>query len=301
MSRPIRLIVNPSSGGGRTLEALPEVQRALEDLGLEHDIRTTRDLEHGRELARGALDAGEMAVTFSGDGLIGAVAGVLAGHPDARMGVLPGGRGNDLARVLGIPRDDLPAACAVLRDGAPRPLDVGMVGDRPFVGIASFGFDSDANRIANLAPSWLGQGVYAYAALRALGGWRPARFEIEADDQPPREVTAYSVGLANNKAYGGGMYAAPNAELDDGLLDLVLVHDMPKRRFLTHVLPRVFKGTHVELPEVEEMRVHTAIVRADRPFTIYADGDPIGELPSDFSVRRHALQIMAPAPAPAAQ
>src|SRR5690606_36296731 len=155
--------------------------------------------------------------------------------------------------------------------------------DRPFVGIASFGFDSDANRIANLAPSWLGQGVYAYAALRALRAWRPARFEIEAGDLPPRTVSAYSVGLANNKAYGGGMYAAPNAELDDGLLDLVVVHDMPKRRFLTQVLPRVFKGTHVELRGVEELRVRTATVRADRPFTVYADGDPVGELPCDFS------------------
>ncbi|MBX5441983.1 MAG: diacylglycerol kinase family lipid kinase [Solirubrobacteraceae bacterium] len=295
MSRPIRLIVNPSSGGGRTLQALPEVQRALDDLGLEHEVRTTRDLEHGRELARGALEAGQIAVTFSGDGLIGAVAGVLAGHPDACLGILPGGRGNDLARVLGIPRDDLAAACRVLRDGSRRPLDVGMVADRPFVGIASFGFDSDANRIANLAPAWLGQGVYAYAALRALGGWRPARFVIEADDRPPREVTAYSVGLANASTYGGGMRAAPHAELDDGRLDLVIVHDMPKRRFLTHVLPRVFSGTHVDLPEVEEQKVHTALVRADRPFTVYADGDPIGELPCDFSVRRHALQVLAPA------
>jgi YegS/Rv2252/BmrU family lipid kinase len=212
----------------------------------------------------------------------------------ALLGILPGGRGNDLARTLGIPRDDIAAACAVLRDGVARPLDLGCVGDRPFVGIASLGFDTDANRIANDAPSWLGQGVYAYGALRALASWRPARFDLEVDGAPARSVTGYSVGLANNSAYGGGMYAAPNARLDDGLLDLVTVADMPKRRFLTQVLPRVFKGTHVELPEVEETRARSVRISTDRPFVVYADGDPIGETPVTISVRPAALRVMAP-------
>lgn len=295
MSRPLRLIVNPSSGGGRALDALPRVEAALGRLGLAYTVSPTRSLEHGRELAQGALDEGQTVVTLSGDGLVGAVAGVLAGQPGALLGVLPGGRGNDLARGLGIPLDDLDGACAVLRDGVPRPLDVGLVGDRPFVGIASFGFDSDANRIANQAPSWLGRGVYAYAALRALHAWRPARFEIQVDGAAPRSVRGYSVGLANNRAYGGGMMAAPHAELDDGLLDLVTVGEMSKPRFLTQVLPRVFRGTHVALPEVEELRVRSAAVRADRPFTIYADGDPIGDLPATFSVHPQALRVMAPA------
>jgi YegS/Rv2252/BmrU family lipid kinase len=295
MSRPIRLIVNPHSGGGRALRALPTVEAALTRLGLTHTTHRTTDLEHGRQLARAGADAGELVVTLSGDGLVGAVAGALAGREDAVLGVLPGGRGNDLARVLGIPLDDLDAACAVLRDGVERPLDLGLVEDRPFVGIASLGFDSDANRIANEAPSRLGNLVYAYGALRALAAWKPARFELEIDGAPTQAFTGYSVGLCNNKCYGGGMYAAPHAELDDGLLDVVTCSEMPKRRFLTQVLPRAFKGTHVELPEVEEQRARTIRVSADRPFTIYADGDPIGELPAVFSVQPAAVRVLCPA------
>lgn len=297
MSRPIRLIVNPSAGGGRALKALPQAETALAQLGLTHVVHPTTDLEHGREIAREGAANGELVVTLSGDGLVGAVAGAMAGIPGAVLGILPGGRGNDLARVLGIPRDDVAAACAVLRDGVERPLDLGRVDGAPFVGIASFGFDSDANRIANEAPSWLGPMVYAYAALRALAAWTPANFEIVADGGPPRHVRGWSVGLCNNKAYGGGMYVAPRAELDDGLLDLVYCQDMPKHRFLTQMLPRVFKGTHVELPEVVEERVREAHVSADRPFVVYADGDPIGELPATFTVEPAALRVMVPAPA----
>jgi YegS/Rv2252/BmrU family lipid kinase len=296
MDRRLRLIVNPSSGGGRALAALPRVEAALTRLGLPFETHRTTGLDHGRDLARDGAAAGETIVTLSGDGLVGAVAGALCACDGAVLGVLPGGRGNDLARVLGIPRDDVEAACAVLRDGVVRPLDVGMVGDRPFVGIASCGFDSDANRIANDAPSWLGPAVYAYGALRALAAWKPARFEIEVDGIPPRSIRGYSVGLGNNKAYGGGMYAMPNAELDDGQLDLVAVGQMPKHRFILQVLPRVFKGTHVELAEVFEQRVSTVRITADRPFVVYADGDPIGELPAVFSVRRHALRVLVPAP-----
>ncbi len=114
--------------------------------------------------------------------------------PDALLGVLPGGRGNDLARVLGIPADPV-EACAIVAAGFSRKLDLGEVDGKAFVGIASVGFDSEANRIANEAPAWLGGLVYAYGALRALLSWRPARFQIELD--PPGErhsFTGYTVG-----------------------------------------------------------------------------------------------------------
>ena len=295
MSRRLRLIVNPHSGGGRALAALPEVEAALVRRGRAYDIHRTTSLEHGRELARAGVAAGETLVTLSGDGLIGAVAGAIADRPDALLGVLPGGRGNDLARVLGVPLHDLDAACAIVAGDHERPVDLGYVGDAPFIGIASLGFDSDANRIANAAPSWLGQGVYAYAALRAIGAWEPATFALEVDGAPAHVVTGWSVGLCNSRSYGGGMLAAPHAELDDGLLDLVVCGAMSKTRFLTQVLPRVFKGTHVNLPEVQESRARTVTVRADRPFTIYADGDPVGELPATIRAVPGAIKVLLPA------
>ncbi len=297
---PVCLIVNPSAGGGKAGRVAPDVERALRGQGLEVRRVETRDLDHARELAEQGARAGETVVVLSGDGLIGVVADVLRGFPGAILGVLPGGRGNDLARVLGIPRDPV-AACAVIAHGVSRAMDLGEVGGKAFVGIASAGFDSEANRIANVAPAWLGGLVYAYGALRALASWRPARFEIELE--PPGErlsFIAYTVGAANSKTYGGGMRAAPGAMLDDGLLEVVVLETVSKREFLTKLLPRVFKGTHVELPSVHVFRAATVELSADRPFAMYADGDPIGELPVRVRAIAGAVSVLVPADAPAA-
>ncbi len=180
MDRPACLLVNPAAGGGRAARVLPGVETELRRLGIAFRTEETTSLEHAASLASTAAAAGEAVVTLSGDGLIGSVVGALRHVPDALLGVLPGGRGNDLARVLGIGQDPV-AACRVLADGEPRPLDIGEVEGRSFIGIASFGFDSDANRIANEAPAFLGRFVYTYAALRALVAWRPATFTVSLD------------------------------------------------------------------------------------------------------------------------
>ena len=293
-ARRVVLIVNPSAGGGRAARLVPAVEAALAGHGLRARTERTRSLEHARELAVSAHTAGELPVTLSGDGLVGCVAGALSGRPGATMGVLPGGRGNDFARVSGIPRDPV-GACAVIASGVPQPVDLGEVDGRPFVGIASLGFDSDANRIANAAPARLGTLVYAYGALRALAGWQHAAFSVTVDGQR-REFTGWSVAAANTKAYGGGMYLAPDAELDDGRLDVVLCRASSRLTFL-RMLPRVFRGTHVRDPRFEVLRGREVRVAADRPFTVYADGDPIGELPVTISCRPAAVQVLLPAPA----
>jgi len=234
---------------------------------------------------------GEVAVAFGGDGLVGAVAGALR-NGDGVLGVLPGGRGNDFARVLGIPLDPV-AACGVLATGVERMLDLGEVGGRAFVGIASCGFDSDANRIANDARLVRGNLVYVYGALRALVSWRRARFLIELEGEETVTVVGYSVAVANAKAYGGGMYLAPDASLEDGLLDVVTIAQMPRLRFL-RLLPTVFKGKHVLVPEVSVRRAREVRIGADRAFTMYADGDPIAELPLTVRALPRAVRVIVP-------
>lgn len=292
MDRDACLLVNPSAGGGRAARLLPDVEAELRRLGVTFRTERTVSLEHADELARAAHARGEAIVTLSGDGLIGRVVGVLCELPGALLGVLPGGRGNDFARVLGLPLEPVPA-CRVLIDGEIRALDIGQVDGRSFIGIASLGFDSVANRLANEAPPWLGQQVYTYAALRALMGWKHATFTIESEEGT-RSVRGWSVGAANSKAYGGGMFVAPDAELDDGLLDVVALGACSKRRFLTGILPRVFKGTHVAEPEVSVQRAREVRISADRPFTVYADGDPIGELPVTIRAVPQALKVLCP-------
>jgi YegS/Rv2252/BmrU family lipid kinase len=280
----------------------PRAEQALHGHGLEVRRADTRDLDHARALGAEAAQRGETVVALSGDGMIGVLADTLRELPGAVLGLIPGGRGNDLARVLGIP-DDPGGAAAVVAQGHTQPVDLGVVhvegareAGQAFVGIASVGFDSDANRIANEAPSWLGGLVYTYGALRALVEWHPARFEIELD--PPGErhnFSAYTVGACNSKTYGGGMLAAPGAMLDDGLLDVLVCESVGKLAFLTKILPKVFKGTHVHEPSVHVFRAREVSIGADRPFTMYADGDPIGELPLRVSAQPAAVTMLTPA------
>lgn len=293
LDRPVVLLVNPAAGGGRALKALPAVEAALRGQGVALRTERTRSLEHARELVGAAADAGDAVVTLSGDGLIGCAAGELRGRADALLGVLPGGRGNDFVRVLGISRDPVTAAHALPRCEV-RPLDVGDVDGRTFIGIASLGFDSDANRIANAAPAALGPFAYVYGALRALAASRTATFTLTLDGGDVIERRAFTVAAANSKAYGGGMYLAPGAELDDGLLDVVVVGDMTRRHFVTG-LPKVFKGAHVDEPEVEVHRARSVEIRADRPFDVYADGDPIGATPVTISCVPRAIPVLCPA------
>jgi diacylglycerol kinase family enzyme len=109
------------------------------------------------------------------------------------------------------------------------------------------------------------------------------------------QLDGYSVGACNNRAYGGGMYAAPDAELDDGLLDVVTCGQMSKLRFLGRVLPGIFKGTYVELPEVSVHRAPAVEIAASRPFAVYADGDHLADLPATVRLLPRALRLIAPA------
>jgi len=206
--------------------------------------------------------------------------------------VLPGGRGNDFARVLGIPLEPI-AACEILKTGTIRDVDLGEAGEQTFIGVASCGFDSDANRIANETRLVRGNLVYTYGGLRTLITWKPVAFTLKLDGET-RTLTGTTVAIANSAAYGGGMFIAPDASLEDGMFDVVLIGESSKLAFLRS-LPMVFKGTHVHLPQVEVLRAREVEIDAERPFTMYADGDPIGQLPLTVRCLPGAVRVIAPA------
>jgi len=282
--------VNPASAGGKALKALPVVHETLDRLGAPHRTVTTRSTEHAAEEAARAAAQGETVAALSGDGLLRPLAGALKGTPVA-LAVIPCGRGNDLARVLGIPTDPAEAAQLAV-DGPEKLLDVAEVDGIPFVGIASFGFDSDANRIANEAKLVRGNAVYLYAALRALAAWKPAAFSVTVDGER-HDVSGYSVAVGNSKAYGGGMFVLPEAELDDGKLDLLISKDSSKLAFLRGVF-QTFKAAHVDSPNAQFLRGATIEVSSDRPFVIYGDGDPIGTTPATMRVEQRCLRVIVP-------
>ena len=288
--RRLALFANPAAAGGRALAALPAVETELTHLGVQYRVVDTRGVDHARDEARAAAEDGETVVAVGGDGLVGCMAGALRGGIGA-LAIVPSGRGNDFARVLHIPTEPREAA-RVAVDGRERTLDLGLANGRPFVGIASLGFDSDANRIANEAKLVKGNLVYLYAALRALAGWKHARFRVTVDGAA-REVVGYTVAIGNSKAYGGGMFVFPHAELDDSLLDVMTVEQHGKLRWLANV-PKVFKGTHVDSPHGRFDKGEVVEVVADRPFTVYADGDPIAELPLEVRVDKASLRVIVP-------
>lgn len=287
---PLTLLVNPASAHGRTLKLVPQLEQVLDARRIPFRVERTRGLEDGVERALRAVEANEIPVVVSGDGLIGAIGGALAGA-ETPLGIVPGGRGNDLARVLGIPSEP-EAAVAMLAAGHTRRIDVGEVNGKRFLGIVSVGFDSEANRLAN-ETKWLrGNLVYAYAGVRTLLSWKPARFTVRVDDARER-FSGYSVSVANSKAFGGGMFIAPDADLSDGEFDIVAVGEVGKLRFLSN-LPKVFKGTHVEEDEVRVFRAPRLELSASRPFPVYADGEHLTDLPATLRLLPQALSVIVP-------
>jgi diacylglycerol kinase family enzyme len=167
------------------------------------------------------------------------------------------------------------------------------VNGRRFLCIASIGFESVANALANNTKLLRGNLVYAYAGVRTLISWKHARITVTLDRDEEVDFEGYSVSVANSRAFGGGFYMAPNAELDDGLFDVVMVGKGSKFRFLTG-MPEAKKGTHVERGEVRVLRAAQIDVSADRDFAVYADGEHLANLPAKLRVLPEALTVIAP-------
>jgi len=287
---PLALLVNPASAGGKTLKLLPRVEAALDAHRAVFRVERTRSIEHGVDLALRAIELGEVPVVVSGDGLMGAIGGAMAGS-ETPVGLIPGGRGNDLARALGIPTEP-EAAVDVVLAGHSRRIDVGEANGKRFLGIASIGFDSECNRLANETHFIRGNLVYAYSMVRTLIGWRSARFTVVAGGERKR-ITGYFVDVANNSVYGGGMYIAPEAEIDDGQFDVVAITEVGKLRFLRG-LREVLKGAHIDKDEVTTFRASRLELDASRPFPVYADGDHLTDLPVSLRVLPSCLSILVP-------
>ena len=284
----LQLVVNPVAGGGRALRALPDVLSVLTDQDVR--VSVTRSLQHAQDLVRPAVADDRVVVTLGGDGLVGRVAGAVA-DAGGVLAVLPGGRGNDFCRATGIARDPV-LASRLLLGSTPQPVDLGDAGGTPFVGIASIGFDSDVQERVLTSRVPLGRLVYLYGSLAAVARWQPAVFRCSVDGTP-LTVTGWSLAVANTGVYGGGMRLAPDASVFDGQLDIVATARTTRLTFLRS-LGKLFAGTHVDEPFVSVRRASSVVLDADRPFRVFADGDPVAELPCTVTVRPGALRVLLP-------
>ena len=287
------LLVNPAAGRGRAVRAMPTVTATLDAAGASYEVHESTSLRHAAELAAGAAAAGCVIVAVGGDGMAGALAGTAA-RLRASYGIIPAGRGNDLARVLGIPFDPA-AAAACLAAGETRQIDligVATPGEPEVVvaGSVYAGVPSVAGEIANSARWLKGPLVYPVAALRAVASWRPAQFRV-CGDGGQHDFAGYAVVVANSAYFGAGMMVAPPARIDDGVLDLVLMRHGPKLAFV-RALAKIKDGSHTSLAEVSLERDSAVTLTVDRAMPVAADGETLpfaAPLPAGTPLRIRAL------------
>ena len=295
--RAVALIVNPSAGGGRAAKAAARAwRRGCARSGSSFRTELTRDLRHARELAREAAAARASPPSRSPATGWSARSPTRCAVPGAVMGVLPGGRGNDFARVAGHPARPRGGRAPCSRTARRGRVDLGDVDGRTFIGIASLGFDSEANRIANEAPPRLGRRSSTPTARCAR--WRPgsrARFDGRGRRRARARSRGWSVAAANSKAYGGGMFLAPDARPRRRRARRRALCEALARRTSCGCCRRSSRARTSTSPGPACCAAPRCASSADRPFTVYADGDPIGELPVHGPRDPAAVRVLLPA------
>ncbi|MGC8669000.1 MAG: diacylglycerol/lipid kinase family protein [Chthonomonadales bacterium] len=290
----VAVILNPKAGGGRAVR----VRKKLERLLHEHagatpwTLMETRTKGHARTLAAEAAAQGASVVAAGGgDGTCGEVVNGIAGTR-ARLGILPLGTGNDLARDLGL-CGSLDFAVSTLFHGRPRIIDLGRVDGWFFANGAGSGFDAMVAQRVGQGYRWLrGSPAYVAAVLHSLRTFRAAAFTMEIDGHV-LSLKAMLCYVANSRSTGGGMRIAPSARMDDGLLDLCIVKEVGRGEFLK-AFPKVFRGTHIHHPKVLMMQARDVWLSTDPPLPVLADGDVLQNTPCRFTAVPAALEVVVP-------
>jgi diacylglycerol kinase (ATP) len=292
----VALIVNPTSGKGVGRELGAQTRRLLREAG--HDVLDVSGptYQQARSQALGAVaDGVETVVVVGGDGMVHLGVNVCAGSP-TRLAVVAAGTGNDFARNLGLPVRDAAAAVSLLSEGCTREIDLGRVshglaGETWFGGVLGAGFDAVVNARAQRMRWPRGQMRYNLAVLRELPVFRPIPYAIELDGHRI-ETRAMLVAVANTTSFGGGMRVCPDADVADGLFDVMIVHALSVAAFL-RVFPKVYSGSHTTHPAVEIRRARRVRLEASGIHS-QADGESFAELPIDAEVVPGALRVVAP-------
>ena len=291
MPEPIALLTNPTSGKGRGGRVSGAVAARLRDAGFAVRELSGRDADEALDFAREAVSDGvETLGVVGGDGMVHLAVQALAGS-QTRLGLVPAGTGNDVARYLDLPRKDVLAATDVLIGGRERTIDLARVGAKYYVTVLAAGFDAKVNERANQMTWPRGQMRYNLATLAELRTFEPIPYVLELDGEVLR-FDAMMVAVGNGPSFGGGLRITEGALLDDGLLDVVVILPMSKTA-LVRTYPKLFKGTHVHHPGYRHYPARTVTVAAPG-VVAYADGERIGPLPLTVEVVPQALRVLVP-------
>jgi len=297
-----KVIVNPVAGAHSTHRKWPLISQRLREVGLSFDHEYTEGTGHAVELARAAASDGyRYLVAVGGDGTVNEVANGMISATNlerATLGVVSTGTGGDFVRSVGIP-GDYASACSSLTSQRRLLIDVGVVEymnagkteRRFFVNGAGVGFDAEVVKATDSLPKYFGGTVpYIGGLLRSLIGFKNKTVALRVGERVETK-RILSIVVSNGRYFGGGMRVAPQAELDDGLLDVMTVDDMGRLELLK-AFPTIYKGTHITHPKVKmEKATHITVASSER-ILVHADGELLGEAPVSFWLMPTALSIM---------
>jgi diacylglycerol kinase (ATP) len=298
MAADLRFLVNPSAGGGRAARALDRIRERARSVGASVAVSDSGEDFVGR--ATDAVESGARRLAVvGGDGTVHLALQAVA-TSSCELAVLPTGRGDDFATSLGVP-SGMEAALELAISGDARGIDLAQIegGGRParWAGAyAGVGFDSAVTRTANGQPRWIPASLtYVLAVVRTLVDFSAPRVVVDHDGGR-FEGRAMFATVCNAPRFGGGMQIAPEARMDDGLLDLVVVSQVPKTALLT-IFPRVFSGAHTDHPAVSIVRTRSARITVDPEMLLGSDGElegAVGSAPVEVSVAPRALRVVVP-------
>ena len=270
------VVVNPKAGMGAAASLATQVVGFLQSRDISYRMISPNSAAETKSLVAESLRNGEATrlLSVGGDGLFHLLL-QFAIEFKVPLAIVPGGTGNDFYRTLGWFDHDLHEYLEHLISVDPSLVDVGVVDGEYFGAVLSSGFDSVVNERANKMKWPKGPGKYNAAIALELPKFEPIEFKIFADEKV-LEVAAMLIAIGNGRSYGGGMQVCPDADLHDGLFDIMILHPVSKLEFIK-VFPTVYKGTHVEHPQVEVIRAKA--IRIESSAVAYADGERIGQLP----------------------
>ena len=268
------------------------------------EFRTAESSEEFAQIARSEAAAGrERIFALGGDGTFQALLNAVAGNTSVAIGVLPAGGGNDLAAALGLPLDPVRAAEMILARGKAIPLDAARVrtadgAERLYMGGGGVGLDAEAARFASGAYRKMrGRSRYLLSAIRALGKFRGinVRVSLEGGEKTSLEGTALVLGVLNTPSYGGGLRLAPEARLEDGWLDLVLLENLSAFE-IAAMLPLMAVRGEIRTERIQRHCVTRVRIETERPCAFHADGEVVGVTPVEIAVVPRAIRVWRPRP-----
>lgn len=297
-----RLIVNPAAGAGRTAKRWPQIKEFLKKIGVKFEHDLTEAPGHAIELAKTAVNKGyKLIVSVGGDGTINEVVNGIydtGNLKDVTLGIIGTGTGGDYIRTLGIPRDYL-QSCKRLVHPDKMIVDLGMVehtinGEkkrRLFANFAGLGFDAEVVKATTQKYKKLGSvPSYLMGLLTTLVCYHNREISLKIDGKE-EERKVCTIVMSNGKYGGGSMFIAPQADIKDGLFDVVIIGDVSKPDLLAS-LPRIYRGTHLTHPKVTIKHAREVEIQSKVSIALQADGELLGEAPARFSILPSALTIL---------